>query len=242
MRLRRELHDGRRRGLIADVRQGRAARVPDEVATTDAGGLPLAGLTALQALFGKGGLSFPAWSPESGPRTGPGEPDSPRVLVIGASGGIGSFAVQLAALAGATVTGTARAAKHPYVRELGAADVREHDDLGDGRYDVVFDTPGRLDPAVLGDVVAPGGVVVTTRVASPRTGAAILRGRLHRGPRVAFVATAARSADLAHLLELVRTGRLRVPVDRVLPLEEIVEAHRYAEGPELRGKVVVTVA
>lgn len=228
------------------LRQGRAARVPDEVTTIDAGGLPLAGLTALQALFGKAGLGFPAWSPEGAPRTGAGEPDSPRVLVVGASGGIGSFAVQLAALAGATVTGTARAAKHAYVRELGATAVREHGDLGGGRgnperYDVVFDTPGRLDPALIDDVVAPGGVVVTTRVASPRTGAAILRGRLHRGPRAAFVATAARSADLAHLLELVRVGRLRVPVDRVFPLDGIVEAHRYAEGPEIRGKVVITV-
>ena len=226
------------------LRQGRAARVPDEVATTDAAGLPLAGLTALQALFGKAGLRFPSGNPRptaSAPRTGVGEPGSPRVLVHGASGGIGSFAVQLAALAGAHVTGTARAAKHDFVRALGATVVREHGDLGGARYDVVFDTPGLLDPARLGAVVAPGGVVVTTRVASARTATAIVRGALHRGPRVRFVATAARSVDLAHLLELVRTGRLGVPVDRVFPLGQIAEAHRYAESGEVRGKVVVSV-
>jgi NADPH:quinone reductase-like Zn-dependent oxidoreductase len=210
------------------LRQGRAARVPDGVATTDAAALPLAGLTALQALFGRA---------EVGARR------APRVLVHGASGGIGSFAVQLAARAGAHVTGTARAAKHEFVRELGADAVLDHGAVAAAgeRWDVVLDAPGLLDPAQLGAVVAPGGVVVTTRVASPRTAGAIVRGVVHRGPRVAFVATAARSQDLAHLLELVRTGRLRVPVDRVFPLAEIAEAHRYAESGEVRGKVVVAV-
>ena len=56
------------------------------------------------------------------------------------------------------------------------------------------------------------------------------------------MATAARSQDLARLLDLVRRGRLRVPVDRVFPLDRIADAHRYAEGGEVQGKVVVTVS
>ncbi len=223
-------HSGGGQAEQVVVRQGRAALVPAEVATVDAAGLPLAGLTALQALFGRAGL---------GARRGA------RVLVHGASGGIGSFAVQLAVLAGAHVTGTASPAKHDFVRELGAAEVldsRGADPVrGPHRWDVVLDTPGLLDPAGVRGALAPDGVFVTTRVASVQTAREVVRTRVGRGPRFAFVATAGRSQDLARLLELVRTGRLRVPVDRVFPLTRVAEAHRHAEGGDARGKTVVTV-
>jgi NADPH:quinone reductase-like Zn-dependent oxidoreductase len=224
-------HSGGGQAEQVVVRQGRAALVPAEVTSVDAAGLPLAGLTALQALFGRAGL---------GARPGA------RVLVHGASGGIGSFAVQLAVLAGAHVTGTAGVAKHDFVRGLGAAEVldsRGADPMrSPHRWDVVLDTPGVLDPARVRGALAPGGVFVTTRVASVQTARELVRDRFRRGPRFAFVATAGRSQDLARLLELVRTGRLRVPVDRVFPLADIAEAHRHAEGGATRGKIVVTVA
>jgi NADPH:quinone reductase-like Zn-dependent oxidoreductase len=223
-------HSGGGQAEQVVLRQGRAARVPLEVATDDAAALPLAGLTALQGLFGRGGLAARR---------------APRVLVHGASGGIGSFAVQLAVLAGARVTGTASAVKHDFVRDLGAHDVvdsRADDVMSAGeRWDVVFDTPGSLDPARVRAALAPGGVLVTTRVASVQTARELVLGPVRRGSRFAFVATAARSQDLARLLELVRVGRLRVPVDRVFPLAEIAEAHQYAESGEARGKIVVTV-
>jgi len=105
----------------------------------------------------------------------------------------------------------------------------------------VLDTPGSLDAATVRRALASDGVLVTTRVASVRSAREVVRSAVDRGPRFAFVATAARSQDLAQLLDLVRRGRLRVPVDRVFPLDRIAEAHRYAEGGEVRGKVVVTV-
>jgi NADPH:quinone reductase-like Zn-dependent oxidoreductase len=178
------------------------------------------------------------------------------VLVHGASGGIGAFGVQLALLAGAHVTGTASAAKQDFVRELGAHEVLDSraDEPWKGRWDVVFDTPGVLDAPAVRPLLAPGGVLVTTRVASLRTARALVDARVRRfragragpggdaGPRFAFVATAGRSADLARLLDLVRAGRLRVPVDRVFPLARIVEAHRHAESGAARGKTIVTVS
>jgi NADPH:quinone reductase-like Zn-dependent oxidoreductase len=211
------------------LRQGRAARVPEGVTTTDAAAVPLAGLTALQALHEKA---------ELGARPGA------RVLVLGASGGIGSFAVQLAALAGARVTGTASAGKHDHVRALGAHEVLGHEEAlrSGGRFDVVLDTPGRLDVDAARPLVAGDGVFVTTKVTSAANARALALAALRRGPRCAFVHTRARSHDLAHLLELVRTGRLRVPVDRVVPMADIAEAHRRAEGGAVRGKVVVGVA
>lgn len=222
-------HSGGGQAELVALRQARAARVPGDLATIDAAATPLAGLTALQALFGNAGLA--------------GRPGA-QVLVYGASGGIGSFAVQLAVLAGGRVTGTASPGKQAYVRELGAAEVLGHDEarLSGRRFDVVLDTPGRLAPEDARPLLADDGVLVTTKVASVATLRAVaLSAVRRRGPRSFFVRTQARSQDLAHLLELVRTGRLRVPVDRVVPMADIADAHRYAEGREVRGKVVVTV-
>lgn len=223
-------HSGGGQAERVVVRQHRAARLPGGIDPTTAAAVPLAGLTALQGLYGRAGLR--------GRRPGA------RVLVHGASGGIGAFAVQLARLAGAQVTGTASPGKQAFVREMGAHEVLGHDEaLASGRYDVVLDTPGRLEPADVRPVLADDGVVVTTRVASRTALRAVAAGALRRsGPRSLFVATAARPADLAHLLALVASGDLRVPVDRVVPLPDVVEAHRHAESPDVRGKVVVRVS
>jgi NADPH:quinone reductase-like Zn-dependent oxidoreductase len=222
-------HSGGGQAERVVLRQGRAAQVPDGVDALLAAAVPLAGLTALQALHRRAALR--------------GRRDA-RVLVHGASGGIGAFAVQLAALAGAHVTGTASAAKREFVRSLGAAEVLGHDEaLASGvRYDVVLDTPGLLDVTAARALVADDGVLVTTRVVSASAARALVPAALRRsGPQFTFVATAGRSVDLAHLLELVRTGRLRVPIDRVVPMADIAEAHRLAESGGVRGKVVISI-
>lgn len=222
-------HTGGGQAEMAHVRQHRAARVPEGVDLVTAAAVPLAGLTALQALHGRAGL-----------RARPGA----RVLVSGASGGIGIFAVQLALLAGAHVTGTASAGKQDFVRGLGAHDVLDHEEgaAPGRRYDVVLDTSGQLGPAAARAVLAAGGVYVTTRVASIASLGAVAASALrHKGPRSAVVATSARGGDLAHLLELVRRGSLRVPVDRVVPMTDIEAAHRRAESADVQGKVVVVV-
>lgn len=93
----------------------------------------------------------------------------------------------------------------------------------------MFDTPGLLDPAAARTVLADDEVFVTTRVVSAAEARAVGVGVVRRsGPRFAFVATSGRSADLAHLLELVRAGRMRVPVDRIFPMVDAVAAHRRA--------------
>ncbi|MDD7933126.1 NAD(P)-dependent alcohol dehydrogenase [Actinomycetospora straminea] len=213
------------------VAQDRAARVPDGVAATDAAAVTLAGLTALQALHRQGRLRARRHA-DGGP---------PRVLVSGAAGGIGSFAVQLAALVGARVTGTTSAGKVAWVRDLGAhrvLDRRAGDrdaQLADaGPFDLVLDAAGRSRHRELAPVLARGGIVVSVRPLHPD----VLRSlRPGRGDFTA-VRTAARSADLAALLHLVATGRLRVPVEHVVGLDDVAQAHELAET-EGRGKVVV---
>jgi NADPH:quinone reductase-like Zn-dependent oxidoreductase len=212
------------------LRQSRAAPVPRTASVEAAAALPLAGLTALQALHGEGAL-----------HTRP----HARVLVNGASGGIGSYAVQLAKLAGARVTGVASGAKLGFVRGLGADDVVDHrqqDVTGLGEtFDVVLDATGKLTLDEVRPVLAGGGVLVSTRPISPDAVRALLPRSLRApGPRFAAVATRARSHDLARLAALVDDGRLTIPLDRTFPLAEIAAAHRHAET-DVRGKVVMAI-
>ena len=214
------------------LRQSRAARVPDALSDDQAAALPLAGLTALQALYRAGAL----W----------GRRRPARVLVLGAAGGIGAYAVQLACLAGAHVTGTARATQQPFVRGLGVDALIDHRTqdvtaLGE-RWDLVLDSPGLHSLDQLRPVLADDGVLVSTRPISRDA----LRGLAPRplrpaGPRLVGVMTKARSADLTHLATLVERGRLLVPLDAVLPLDHAADAHRRAEG-DGAGKVVLQVS
>ncbi len=210
------------------LRQGRAAAMPRTVSMAQAAALPLAGLTALQALHGKAGLHLRK---------------APRVLVNGASGGIGSYGVQLAKLAGAHVTAVASAGKADYVAGLGAdvvLDYREHDVTALGeRWDVVLDAPGLLEFPALRPVLTGDGVLVSARPMG-RNAVRALVAPLRRGPRFAVVMTRARSQDLAHLAALVDSGGLRPTLDREFPLADVADAHRHAEGP-VRGKVVLTL-
>ena len=213
------------------VEQDRAARVPDEVAAPDAAAVTLAGLTALQGLHRWGRLRA---------RRAPGGRPS-RVLVSGAAGGIGSFAVQLAALEGAEVTATTSAGKLAWVQERGADRVldRRAEDLGArlheaGPFDLVLDAAGRSRYRDLAPHLAHGGIVVSVRPLHPDVVRSLRPGRAD----FAAVRTAARSADLAHLLALLRTARLRASVEHIVDLDDVARAHQLAES-EGRGKVVV---
>ena len=211
------------------LRQTRAARAPAGCSLSQAAALPLAALTALQALHGRAHL--------------PARPPGSRVLVVGACGGIGSYAVQLAKLAGAHVTAVASGPKLPYAVELGAdelIDRSEHDATRLGEHwDVILDVPGALRLAHARGALAPGGVLVSTRPLS-RDALQSLAPRLTRRARARFAAvmTQARSQDLAHLAALVDTGRLRPTMQRAFPATQAAAAHQHAEGPAT-GKVVI---
>ncbi len=245
-------HGGGAQAELALVDSASAALAPDTTAWSTAAGLPLAGLTALQALHGRAAL---------GSRQGA------EVLVVGAAGGVGSFGVQLAALAGAHVTAVADAARSDHVRGLGAHEVVDRSQrigsLG-ARFDVVLDAPGALTAEVVRSLLRPGGTAVTTRP-QPATllssvGAGLMKdvmgglgalgapvaapqeaGSAADRPSHASVMVKARTRDLDRLVRLVDDGRLRVPVDDVLPLEEVAAAHARLTSGDVRGKVVLTL-
>jgi NADPH:quinone reductase-like Zn-dependent oxidoreductase len=209
------------------VNQAKVARAPQHLSLADAAVVPLAGLTALQALRGKAHLQ-------------PGQ----RVLVNGAAGGVGSFAVQLAKVFDCHVTAVCRGTQAQMVTALGADAVIDytHEDFAARRqsWDVVFDAAGNRTFRDIRRVLTAQGVMVTTRP-SPRD---LLTASLQRrgaGPRYRFLITRASGQDLALLAHLVDQGRVRPVVDRAFALDHIEDAHRYFEQGQARGKVVVQI-
>jgi NADPH:quinone reductase-like Zn-dependent oxidoreductase len=196
------------------------ARKPESLSFEQAAAIPLAGLTAHQALFLAAGLTA-------------GE----RVLVSAAAGGVGSFAVQLAIDAGAEVIGVASEPHRDRVLELGAYEVidRSRDvveatrELVPDGVDVVFDLYG---DERLGDAVRDGGRLVS--IASPPSYS-------ERGVVPSYVFVRPDGEQLEELSALADDGRLVVDLAEVLPLEEAARAHELSEGGHVRGKLVLQV-
>ncbi len=149
-----------------------------------------------------------------------------KVLIYGASGSVGTYAVQLAKSFGADVTGVCSSANLEMVRSLGADRVIDYtqQDItqGDETYDVVFDAVGKLSSSQAKRLLNKSGVYLNVNKDSGSGGGT--------------------PDDLAFLKKLIETGKVRTVIDRLYPLEEIVEAHKYVEKGHKKGHVVVTVA
>lgn len=212
---------------LACVKPSECALHPTSVAFTEAAALPLAGLTALQALRDVAGLT-----------------QGMRVLVNGASGGVGSLAVQVAKILGAHVTTLTSGASRTLARELGADLTLDRTstpmDALDGRFDVVLDAFGNHTFDALRPRLTPRGTYVQT-VPSRRIATDTLR-TLGRGPRARLVVVRSNADDLALLRGWVDAGRLRPVIDRVLPLDEVREAFAHLATKRARGKVVLDLA
>jgi NADPH:quinone reductase-like Zn-dependent oxidoreductase len=220
----------------APAASGKLARKPADLSFRQAAALPISGLTALQAVRDHG-------------RVQPGH----RVLVLGAGGGVGSYAVQIAKAFGAEVTGVASTGKVDLVRRLGAdhvVDYRLDDDLaaGERRYDVVLDTGGNRPLRTLRRVLTPTGTLV---IVGAETGGRWLGGTDRQlramllnpftGQRLGSFIASENAADLVALAELVESGAVTPAVDRTFPLGEAPAAVRYLREGRARGKVVVDV-
>jgi NADPH:quinone reductase-like Zn-dependent oxidoreductase len=219
--------------LYASARPGMLARMPANLTYEQAAAVPVSGVTALRALRNQG-------------RVQPGQ----TVLVIGASGGVGSFAVQIAKALGARVTGVCSTAKLDFVRSLGVDDVIDYTvgDLADGkrRYDLILDIGGNRPLATLRRLLSPKGTLVFVG----GEGGGRLTGGLDRqlramalspfvGQRLGtFWVATANSADLDTLAAMIEDGAVTPAVDRVCALSEIPGAMRDLEAGKIRGKVV----
>jgi NADPH:quinone reductase-like Zn-dependent oxidoreductase len=192
------------------------ARRPEPAPVTEAAALPLAGLTALQALRL---LDVPAGG---------------RIAITGGAGGVGVFAVQLAALAGLEVTATAGPANQGFVRGLGAArTVDYHRDDDADAFDGVTHLLDLVGPGTIDayqDRLAPGARVVAV-VGLPE--------RLRPDLWAQAMRALPSGDNLAELARLVGSGQLRIEVQETFALEQIAAAHRLLEGGHVRGKLVI---
>ena len=209
---------------------------PANVSFEEAGTVGVAALTALQGLRLHG-------------RVGPGQ----RVLIGGAGGGVGHFAVQIAKALGAEVTAATSSGNVEWVGALGADEVIDYtksDPTADrARFDVIFDAGGWLGLAGEAQALKPGGIAINAGVGPSANMVGIIGGMVAAAVRSRigdrrFVSYLARRTpeDLETLRSMLAAGQIRPHIDRQYPLAEIREAVRYQETGQARGKVAVSVA
>ncbi|MGB3800643.1 MAG: NADP-dependent oxidoreductase [Lewinella sp.] len=206
------------------------ARKPVRIDYGEASAIPLAGLTAWTGLFADGKL-------ESGQ----------RLLINGAAGGVGSFAVQFAKARGAYVIGTASAGNHAYLRELGADEVLDYrqPNYADGldAVDVVFDaSPVRSDDSrrALIRILKPGGILVSSQVDFPYS-AAVQQDLENKRAAGELVFVQFNGDWLREIAELVDAGQVKVSISKTYPLEQAAAAQREVETGHVRGKLVLDI-
>jgi NADPH:quinone reductase-like Zn-dependent oxidoreductase len=219
----------------ARASESKLAPKPASLTFEQAAVIAISGSTALQGLRDHG-------------KVGAGD----TVLIIGASGGVGTYAVQIAKSLGAEVTGVCSTTKVDLVRSLGADHVIDYtrDDFAAGgeRYDVILDIGGNASLSRLRRALAPRGTLVIT---GGETGGrwlggidrqlrALLLSRLVAQRLTTFVARE-NHEDLLVLTELIQAGKIAPVIDRTYPLAEVPEAIRYVERGHARGKVVISV-
>jgi NADPH:quinone reductase-like Zn-dependent oxidoreductase len=208
---------------------------PARLSFVEAGAIGVAALTALQGLRDHGQVQ-------------PGQ----RVLIYGAGGGVGTFAVQIAKALRAHVTAVTSARNMDLIRALGPDelfdDTKEDVAESEQRYDVILDVAATRSFRDLRRMLVPGGTLVCAGAAKrggwlgilARLLSMMFRARVLRQRVVVYIASIRRE-DLAYLKELIEAGQLRPVIDRTYPLEEAREAVRYAMSGQGRAKVVITV-
>lgn len=221
---------------FAVARDRQLAHKPENLSFEEAAALPVSGLTALEGLRDVAQVR-----------------EGQSVLIVGAAGGVGSFAVQIARSLGAEVTGVCSTAKIGFVRSLGAEHVvdytREDFTEQPARYDVIFDTAGNRPLSQLRRALTRDGTLVIVGGenggrwlgGTDRQLRAILVSPFLRQRLRTFIAKN-RAEDLEHLRELAEAGRLESVVDRAYSLNEAPDAIRDLEAGQVRGKAVITVA
>ncbi|MGB5284345.1 MAG: NAD(P)-dependent alcohol dehydrogenase [Polyangiales bacterium] len=215
---------GRAYAQFAAVDAQQLAKVPSSIELRVAAAVPLAAQTALQALRDDARI-------EAGQ----------RVLINGASGGVGVFAVQIAKILGAEVTAVCSQRNTDLVTELGADRVVDYTQTElvelDATFDAIFDVFGNYNFDKLKHLLEPRGTYVQT-IPSGRILRDVARTLLRR-KRAKLVLVKSRRDQLDWLRQQIDTGSLRVVVDRSFSLEDAAEAHRYMETKRARGKVVL---
>lgn len=209
----------------AAVSQKLAAAKPSNMSHEEAAAVPLAAMTALQAFRDEGNLK-----------------QGRKVLINGASGGVGTFAVQIAKVLGAEVTAVCGSSNVELVKSLGAdrvIDYKQQNFTNDtAKYDMIFDVVGNSSLTECKNVLQPNGIYVTTQP-YPENYLKSFLTWFTPGQKYKVVLLKSRGSDLAYLKEQIEAGKIRAIIDRTYPLSEIAAAHTYSETERTVGKIVI---
>ena len=210
---------------LAAVSQKVAAVKPANISFEEAAALPVAALTALQSLRDKANIQ-----------------PSQTVLVNGASGGVGIFAVQIAKALGAEVTGVCSSKNLDFVKSLGADFTIDYtqEDFTENQvqYDIILDAVAKQTFDNCKKVLKPNGVYVTT-LPTLQNMVSIGLTSLFGNKKAKFILAQPNTGDLIYLNQLIAAGKLRVVIDCTYPLRELVAAHIYSESERAKGKIVI---
>ncbi|MBG1270004.1 NAD(P)-dependent alcohol dehydrogenase [Nostoc sp. WHI] len=213
---------------FAAVLENLVAHKPTNLSYEEAATVPLAALTALQALRDQGNI-----------QTGQ------TVLINGAAGGVGIFAVQIAKALGAVVTGVSSTKNLDLVKSLGAnrvIDYKQQDFAQDtAQYDIIFDAVGKRSLSQTKTVLKPNGIYITT-LPSPEVFLESALTAFLPGQKAKFIIEKPNTQDLVYLKELIEAGKIRPVIDRTYPLQELAAAHSYSESERAVGKIAIAVS
>ena len=201
------------------------AKAPEKIDLEEAGGIPLVGLTAYQSLYEAGNLQ-----------------EGQTVVILGASGGVGTLGIQLAKAAGARVIGVASESNHDYMKDLGADETIDYNDNHVGEsvqeiapegVDLVFHCSRgeSLKQVMETDVLKSDGYLISITNSNPD---------ISRDINFQYVFVEPNAAQLEHIRELADAGKIRVPVSKTFPLEDTIEALEQIESLHTQGKLVIT--
>jgi NADPH:quinone reductase-like Zn-dependent oxidoreductase len=212
----------------AVIDEKNACRKPENLSFTEAGCVPCAASTALQVFRDRVKLK-----------------KGQRILINGASGGVGTFAIQIAKIIGAAVTGVCSGNNTELAASLGADDVIDYTKTdfvkGNKRYDIIFDTVGNKDFFSCKSVLSPGGIYLTL-IPSGKIILLSLLTSVLPGRRCKFISAKPGLQDLSWLKEKIEDEAIKVVIDKTYPLEKVREAHAYLEKGHARGKVVLIIS
>jgi 2-desacetyl-2-hydroxyethyl bacteriochlorophyllide A dehydrogenase len=203
-----------------------AAMKPSNMSHEEAAAVPLAALTALQALRDQGKIK-----------------KEQKVLINGASGGVGTFAVQIAKVYDTQITGVCSGNHLELVRDLGAdmvIDYTQQDFTETGfQYDIIFDVVGNRSFAESAKRLASGGVYITTQP-TPKALVQNLAAIFRPGKQAKVILMQPSGKDLEFLSELIEAGKIRAVIDRTYALADLAQAHAYSQQGHATGKVVIS--
>lgn len=212
----------------AAVAEKVASLKPSNITHEQAAAVPLAAITALQALRDNGQIQ-----------------QGHKVLINGASGGVGSFAVQIAKALDTEVTAVSSTKNVDLIKSLGAdrvIDYTQQDFTKDtAKYDIVFDAVGKKSFSESQNILQPNGVYIST-LPNPDNVVQGLLTFLLPGKKAKLILAQSNSKDLVYLKQLIEAGRLRSIIERTYPLSEVAAAHSDSEKGRVVGKLVITVA